>query len=94
MRAKPVLLEALDSKDTVVQQAAIGALGEIKAIDVIDQLLKFAASDDWLIRQRLAESLGKLRQKKGLSALKFLAKDEHPQVRQAAQLALSEWENT
>ena len=82
----------MDSKDSVVRQAAIGALGEIKAVDVIDKLLSFVASDDWLIRQRLAESLGKLRQEKGLSALKFLAKDEHLQVRLAAQLSLKEWE--
>jgi len=42
----------------VLQQAAIAALGEIKDIESIDHILRFAQSDDWLVRQRLAESLG------------------------------------
>ncbi len=43
---------------------------------------------DWLIRQRLAEALGHLPAEKTIAALKFLVKDEHPQVREAARLSL------
>jgi HEAT repeat protein len=57
-RAHDVLVRALESKEVVLQQAAIAALGEIKDIESIDHILRFAQSDDWLVRQRLAESLG------------------------------------
>jgi len=62
---------ALESKEVVLQQAAI-ALGEIKDIESIDHILRFAQSDDWLVRQRLAESLGCLPSPKSISALKYL----------------------
>jgi len=41
----------LESKEVVLQQA-IAALGEIKDIESIDHILRFAQSDDWLVRQR------------------------------------------
>jgi HEAT repeat protein len=88
IRAKDLLIEALDSKEVVIQQAAIAALGEIKAADAIEQILRFVSSEDWLVRQRLAEALGNLRSDKTISALKFLAKDSHPQVSQAAIFSL------
>ncbi len=88
MRAKNVLLEALKSQEVVLQQAAISALGEIKAIDALEDILVFASSGDWLIRQRLAEALGNLNSEKSISALKFLAKDSHPQVSQTAMYSL------
>jgi len=55
----------------VLQQAAIAALGEIKDIESIDHILRFAQSDDWLVRQRLAESLGCLPSPKSIF-LKYL----------------------
>lgn len=93
IRARQVLLKALDSEEAVIQQAAIAALGEIKALDTVDRILEFAPSEDWLIRQRLAEALGNLKTPKSLSALKFLAKDPHPQVSEAAMLSLKKLEN-
>jgi HEAT repeat protein len=48
--AKQVLLSALDSNEAVIQQAAIAALGEIKAVETVEKLLTFVNSDDWLIR--------------------------------------------
>ena len=92
IRAKEVLLEALNSNEIVLQQAAITALGEIQAVDTVDDILRFAASDDWLIRKQLAEALSNLKSEKSLSALRFLAKDSHPQVNQAATLALKRLE--
>jgi len=89
IRAQSVLLEALKSPETVVQQAAIAALGEIGAVDAVENILAFAAHEDWLIRQRLAEALGNLPGDQSQAALFFLVKDDHPQVSLAAQLALT-----
>jgi len=46
-------------------------------------------SEDWLVRQRLAEALGNLPSPKTRAALQYLAKDNHPQVRTAANYSLS-----
>jgi HEAT repeat protein len=89
IRAKETLLSALESEETVLKQAAIAALGEIKAVDTVEKLLEFVASPDWLIRQRLAEALGHLPSQKSVWALKFLAKDDHPQVKDAANISLT-----
>jgi HEAT repeat protein len=88
LRAQDLLLSALDSDEIVLQQAAIAALGEIKCIEAVDRLLRFVQSKDWLVRQRLAEALGHLPSEKSISALKYLAKDSHPQVSEAATLSL------
>ena len=88
LRAKAALLEALDSDRAILHQAAIAALGEIGAVDAIERLLDFVRSEDWLVRQRLAEALGNLPSPQSSSALRYLAKDPHPQVASAATLAL------
>lgn len=88
IRAQELLMEALDSDEVILQQAAIAALGEIKATEAVDKILTFASSEDWLIRQRIAEALGNLETEKSISALKFLAKDIHIQVKEAAKLSL------
>ncbi len=54
----------------------------------MDHILKFALSEDWLIRQRLAEALGNMSCPKSISALKYLEKDIHSQVFQAATISL------
>jgi len=87
-RAHTVLVEALGSPEVVVQQAAIAALGEIGDLEAVDAILAFAQSEDWLIRLYLAEALGNLPTDKSISALRYLAKDSHPNVAQAASLAL------
>lgn len=87
-RAYAVLLHALEHTEVIVQQAAIAALGEIKAFDALDTLLCFVQSEDWMVRQYLANALGNLPSPKSLSALKYLAKDDNPQVSSAATLAL------
>jgi HEAT repeat protein len=83
-----VLLQALDSDEVVIQQAAIAAIGEIKDIESVDAILRFAQSADWLVRQRLAESLGNLPSPKSISALKYLEKDSHRHVAEAARISL------
>ncbi|MGI0491296.1 HEAT repeat domain-containing protein [Alkalinema pantanalense CENA528] len=86
-RARDVLVQALSSPEVILHQAAIAALGEIQAIDAVDEILRFAQAKDWLVRQRLAEALGNLPTEKSLSALKYLAKDSSPHVAEAARLA-------
>jgi HEAT repeat protein len=91
-RAHDVLIQALNSSETVLQEAAISALGEIQDIDSVDSILRFAQSDDWLVRQRLAEALGNLPTNKSISALKYLEKDRHPNVAQASRISLGKLE--
>jgi HEAT repeat protein len=88
LRAHEVLISALNSDEVILQQAAIAALGEIRDLEAIDRILDFAQSEDWLERQRLAEALGNLPTSKSAAALKYLAKDGHPQVSEAAKIAL------
>ncbi len=75
-----------------LQQAAIAALGELRAVNAVDAILRFAQSPDWLVRQRLAEALGNLPSPKSMSALKYLERDSHPQVAAAAALSLQRLE--
>jgi HEAT repeat protein len=76
----------------VIQQAAIAALGEIKDISAVDDILRFAQSSDWLVRQRLAEALGNLPTAKSLSALQYLAKDSNTNVSAAAEIGIKQLE--
>jgi HEAT repeat protein len=87
-RAHDALIRALETDQVVLQQAAIAALGEIKSIAAVDRILDFAQSEDWLVRQRLAEALGNLPHEKSRAALKYLQKDNHPQVVTAATISL------
>lgn len=88
LRAEKVLRQALQCEEVVMQQAAIAALGEIGCDAALEELLEFVGAEDWLVRQRLAETLGRLSAEKSLAALKFMKKDPHPQVSAAAQLSL------
>jgi HEAT repeat protein len=88
-KAHDVLMDALKSDQVVMQQAAIAAVGEVGDLDGVDAILAFAQSEDWLVRQRLAEALGNLPSAKTRSALTFLSKDPHFQVAEAARLALA-----
>lgn len=87
-RAHDVLMQALKSDEAVMQQAAIAAIGEIGDVAAVDEILKFAQSEDWLVRQRLAESLGYLPSPKTEPALRYLEKDAHFQVAEAARISL------
>ena len=88
-RGETILRQALKSEEVVMQQAAIAALGEIGCSEALDELLAFVSADDWLVRQRLAETLGCLPGEKSRTALKFMSKDPHPQVSAAARLSLA-----
>jgi HEAT repeat protein len=87
-RAQEVLVSALKSSEVVIQQAAIAAIGEIGAVDAVEEILAFAQAEDWLVRQRLAEALAHLPSPKTEPALRYLEKDAHPQVAAAARISL------
>ncbi|AFY71719.1 PBS lyase HEAT domain protein repeat-containing protein [Thalassoporum mexicanum PCC 7367] len=87
-RAYDALVGALDAPEIVLRQGIIAALGEIGDPRACEHILRFVQSEDWLIRQRIAEALGNLPCEKALSALKYLAKDPHHHVAQAASYAL------
>jgi len=72
-----------------VQQAAIAALVKLKMLNLSIILRFFAQSDDWLIRQRLAEALGNLLPQKHF-CLKIPGKDSHHHVASAANFS-SDW---
>lgn len=91
-RAHDALIQALRSPEVILQQAAIAAFGEIGDLSAIDEILNFAQSEDWLVRQRLAEALGNLPSEKSLSALRYMAKDGHSQVSEAARISLDRLE--
>ncbi|AUT01726.1 phycocyanin alpha phycocyanobilin lyase [Nostoc sp. CENA543] len=84
VQAQAVLLEALNSKNPLLQEAAIMALGEIGAISVIDRLLQYVNADDWMLRKRLAEALGNLPVPQSQAALNDLQQDSNPLVVEAA----------
>lgn len=87
-RAHDALIQALHSPEVILQQAAIAAFGEIGDLTALDEILAFVQSEDWLVRQRLAEALGNLPSEKGTSALRYMAKDSHPHVSESAQMSL------
>ena len=87
-RARDALLQALRSDEVLHHQAAIAAFGEIGDLEVLDEILNFVSAEDWLVRQRLAEALGNLPSDKSRSALNYMSKDSHPQVRAAADISL------
>lgn len=87
-RAHDVLMQALQSDQEVMQQAAIAAVGEIGDVAAVEEILKFAQSPDWLVRQRLAEALGHLPSPKTEAALRYLEKDAHFQVAEAARISM------
>ena len=56
--------------------------------EAVPAMLKFVESEDWLVRQRLAEALGNLPSPQTRSALRYLEKDANFQVAEAARLSL------
>jgi HEAT repeat protein len=86
-QAMGVLLTALESDQSLVQEAAIMAIGAMGAVEQVERLLRFVGSEDWMIRKRVAEALGNLPSPQSQSALRYLSQDTNPQVAAAAALA-------
>ncbi|MDJ0504321.1 MAG: HEAT repeat domain-containing protein, partial [Nostocales cyanobacterium LE14-WE12] len=63
-------------------------------VNSVTHILRFAQAEDWLTRQRLAEALGNLPTPKSVSALKYLEKDSHKNVAEAARISLQRLEES
>lgn len=90
VQAQAVLLEALDSRYPLLQEAAIMALGEIGAVDAIARLVTFVSANDWMLRKRLAEALGNLPHPQSQATLNCLQEDTNPLVAEAAKRSLEQ----
>ena len=79
------MLTALQSDNSLVSVAAIGALGELKDERAIPLLLSYATDDDWQVRHRIAQALGHYAQQTDArDALQTLVKDETDIVAETA----------
>jgi HEAT repeat protein len=83
-RGFELLQEALATDNGLIQTAAISAMGELGDIRAIPLLIPFANHQDWQIRYRLAQALGRLDTTEAQSILEQLATDEIEQVAQEA----------
>jgi len=68
----------------LLQTASISALGELGDNRAIDLLLPFVDNDDWQIRHRLAQALGRLGGEKAQGALQKLTNDKSDAVAEEA----------
>ncbi|CDF39483.1 unnamed protein product [Chondrus crispus] len=94
-RAVPILLRWMDSDNDLLVQASIGAMGDIGDLGVVPDLLKVLGSKDMMTRQRLAHSLGQMKDARHepsvIDALRILSKDQSFAVRDAAKEALTDF---
>ncbi|WP_287127750.1 HEAT repeat domain-containing protein [Candidatus Cyanaurora vandensis] len=86
-RAYDLFVTALQSKNELMEQAAIGALGEVGQARAIPWLLPYIESSDWLVRLKVAIALAEIAKAssdpetaKAREALRYLAQDPHPQI--------------
>lgn len=91
-RAMPALLPWLQSKNDLLVQATVGALGDIGEAAAIPDLLSVLGASDMMTRQRLAQTLGRITtpapEPAIIDALRTLSKDQSFIVREAAVYAL------
>lgn len=90
--AIPVLIKYLSHENSLLVQAAIGALGDLAAKDSVPNLLELLGSDDMMTRQRLAQALSQMPNGASepaiIDALRTLSKDQSIAVREASVEAL------
>jgi len=102
-RAYDMFVTALRSDNGLVQQAALGAFGELGLPQAVPLLLPFIQDEDWMVRMKVALSLGKIYRAnpqdravlKAHQALRYLASDPSPQVTSVVDMVLTEgWSDT
>lgn len=90
--AIPVLVKYLSHENSLLVQAAVGALGDLAAKESIPSLLELLGSDDMMTRQRLAQALSQMpngaTEPAIIDALRTLSKDQSIAVREASVEAL------
>jgi HEAT repeat protein len=75
LRGFDLLEEALASNNELLVTAAISSLGELGDDRAIPLLIPFVANEDWQIRHRLAQALGRFSTPEVRATLEQLAKD-------------------
>jgi HEAT repeat protein len=83
-----VLQDALQSEEDLVKGAAIGALGELGDDRAVALLLPLINYDDWQIRFRIAQALGRIKSTETRQALQTLVADSSEAVSREAQFSL------
>lgn len=75
-----LLKEALESDNNLLQTAAIGAFGELGDNRAVPLLTPFADHEDWQVRYRLVQALGRLEGAEAQATVEKLTQDEAEQV--------------
>eukprot|EP00276_Gloeochaete_wittrockiana_P006218 CAMPEP_0184657950 /NCGR_PEP_ID=MMETSP0308-20130426/22982_1 /TAXON_ID=38269 /ORGANISM="Gloeochaete witrockiana, Strain SAG 46.84" /LENGTH=271 /DNA_ID=CAMNT_0027096469 /DNA_START=322 /DNA_END=1137 /DNA_ORIENTATION=+ len=81
---------AEDKSDTLLIQALIGVLGEMKDVRAVEPILRFVGNGDFMVRAKVAEALGNLPSERSVSALEYLEKDGVEMVFRQAELSLKQ----
>lgn len=89
-RTYDVFVAALTSDNELLQQAALGALGELRQEQAVPLLLPFVNHADWMMRQKTAIALSQIRSLKSIEALRYLAKDPVAAVADTAEAGLAQ----
>jgi len=92
-RMKGLFLSALRDTDKGTRAQAMAALADLGDA-VVPDLISLLSDDDWKVRYRAAEALGKIRNKGSVGALIEALSDEKDHVRYMAAKALGGTEDT
>lgn len=90
-RAFELLVEALDTENTLLKAVAIGSLGELGDPRAISVLAPYTSDTEWQIRQRLVQALSRLGTAEARPLLIQLSTDEVELVANEAQEALQQF---
>lgn len=89
-RGFDLLEEALTSDNDLLVTAAISSFGELGDSRAVPLLIPFAANEDWQIRHRLAQALGRLASSETRPVLEQLTRDTVEVVAKEATNSLSQ----
>jgi len=87
-RSIGLLEEALQAEESLLKTAAIGSLGELGDERAVALLIPYASNEDWQIRYRVAQALGRFNTPTARTTLEHLAQDPIEQVASEAKTLL------
>jgi HEAT repeat protein len=89
-RAFDLLSSALQAENELVQSVAVGAMAELGDRRAFPLLLPFVNHEDWQIRYRIVQAMGRLEGPEVQTALQILAHDKMEAVAQEAKALLKD----